>query len=151
MKNTFLILFYITFLIFTDGDKTTIPFKLGVISNFDDRLEELLSNMKLAKYFDFIINSYRSGFEKPEREIFNRAMAESKIDGLKPSDCLHIGDTPLTDYLGARNAGWYAALIHEREPITLQKKYGETNINTNHVFRSLFDFHKKLSNNQISW
>lgn len=107
--------------------------------------------MKLAKYFDFIINSYRSGFEKPEKEIFLKAMNESKLENLKPNECLHIGDTPLTDYFGARKAGWYAALIHEKAPVELQKKYGQSSINPNHVFSSLFDLQKRLSNNQITW
>lgn len=37
-------------------------FKLGVISNFDSRLDVLLRNMKLNHYFDFVLGSYQGEF-----------------------------------------------------------------------------------------
>jgi len=126
------------------------PFKLGVISNFDPRLEILLRNMKIDHFFDFILNSYDCRCEKPNPEIFQMAMERSELKDLKPNECLHIGDTALTDYFGARNSGWYAALIHEKDPDYLIKKYGEK-ILYYHCFSSLFDLHKKMVNNFISW
>lgn len=81
-------------------------------TRFDDifvcfaRLDVLLHNMKIAHYFDFVINSYDAGIEKPNIEIFKRAMKESDIEGLKPKECLHIGHSILPDYVGAQKAGW---------------------------------------------
>jgi REG-2-like HAD superfamily hydrolase len=126
------------------------PFKLGVISNFDHRLDILLRNMKINHFFDFVLNSYDAGVEKPDSEIFKIAMRYAEIDNLKPEECLHIGDTPTTDYLGARKAGWFGALIHERDSESLRRKYGEK-LDEHNVFSSLFDLHKKMSSNFISW
>ncbi|XP_055376910.1 rhythmically expressed gene 2 protein [Condylostylus longicornis] len=132
------------------GKNNELPLKLGVISNFDPRLDILLRNMKIDHFFDFIINSYDCRCEKPNPEIFHMAMKTSELQDLKPNECLHIGDTPITDYLGARNCGWFAALVHEKDPDFLIKKYGEK-IMYYHCFSSLFDLHKKMVNDFISW
>lgn len=100
-------------------------FKLGVISNFDSRLDVLLRNMKLNHYFDFVQSSYQAGFEKPDSEIFKIAMKASELKDLKPEECLHIGNTVTADYLGPRKAGWYSLLLHEKTPEKLREKYGK--------------------------
>jgi FMN phosphatase YigB (HAD superfamily) len=125
-------------------------FKLGVISNFDSRLDVLLRNMKLNHYFDFVLSSYQAGFEKPQREIFMKAMQSSELKDLKENECLHIGDTPVTDYLGAKEAGWNALLIHDKSPAQLKKKYGER-VEDHEVFSNLLDLHKGISNDYIKW
>lgn len=123
---------------------------MGVISNFDSRLDVLLRNMKLHQYFDFVLSSYQAGFEKPDKEIFKKAMKLSDLKDLKPSECLHIGDTPVTDYFGAREAGWYALLLHESTPEKLRKKYGEK-IEDHHVYQNFIDMHKDISKDYIKW
>lgn len=133
-----------------ENSSKTPPFKMGVISNFDHRLDVLLRNMKINHYFDFVTNSYDAGFLKPDKEIFHKAMKWSEIKDLRPEECLHIGDTPLTDYLGAKACGWHAALIHEKDPEYLRNKYGNK-IEDHTVFGSLFDLHKKISSDFISW
>jgi REG-2-like HAD superfamily hydrolase len=123
-------------------------FKLGVISNFDSRLDILLRNMKLQQYFDFVLSSYQAGFEKPDREIYLKAMRMSEIKDLKPEECLHIGDTPVTDYFGAKSAGWRSLLVHDKSPERLRKKYGEA-IEDHHVYQNILDIHKDISNNYL--
>jgi len=125
-------------------------FKMGVISNFDSRLDVLLRNMKLNHYFDFVLGSYQAGFEKPDKEIFKLAMKASELKDLKPAECLHIGNTPITDYFGARNAGWYSLLIHERPVEKLREKYGEK-IEDHHVYQNFIDLHKDISKDYIKW
>jgi REG-2-like HAD superfamily hydrolase len=125
-------------------------FKLGVISNFDSRLDILLRNMKLHQYFDFVLSSYQAGFEKPDRDIFLKAMRMSEMKDLKPYECLHIGDTPVTDYFGAKNAGWHSLMVHDKSPERLRNKYGE-NIEDHHVYQSILDMHKDISNDYIKW
>uniref|UniRef100_A0A1L8DN96 Putative reg-2-like protein n=1 Tax=Nyssomyia neivai TaxID=330878 RepID=A0A1L8DN96_9DIPT len=123
------------------------PFKIGVISNFDLRLETLLRNMKLFQYFDFVVGSYETGCTKPDPEIFRKAMEASKITDLQPSECLHIGNTPRNDYLGAKQFGWQGVLITERDPKELHAKYGD-DINEKDIFTSLYEFHKKITNGE---
>lgn len=124
--------------------------RVGVIANFDPRLDVLLRNTKLDQYLDFALNSYAAKAEKPQAEIFQRAMQESGLQDLKPEECLHVGDGPTTDYLGAKEVGWHAALVHEKSYAYLVKKYGNE-INRNHVFPSLYDFHKKLTDDSVVW
>lgn len=115
---------------------------LGCISNLDPRLDTILTNNKLRHFFRFILSSYEVGAEKPDQKIFEEAMKQSRIDCLKPEECLHIGNTPLLDYYGAKNSGWNAILIHERSPDQLAKKYPE--IDPNYVYSSLYNVHKQL-------
>lgn len=124
---------------------------MGVISNYDQRLSILLRNMKLDQYLDFAINSYDAGCEKPHEGIFKEAMRQSELPDLRPDQCLHIGESPVDDYMGARAAGWSAALVHEKHPENLLVKYGSDMIKDQHVFGSLFDFSKRLSNDEIQW
>lgn len=43
---------------------------LGVISNFDERLEAVLDDARIRSYFSFVITSYGLGVEKPSPAIF---------------------------------------------------------------------------------
>uniref|UniRef100_U5EYG3 Reg-2-like protein n=1 Tax=Corethrella appendiculata TaxID=1370023 RepID=U5EYG3_9DIPT len=127
------------------------PFKMGVISNFDPRLDILLRNMKLYHYFDFVLNSYSVGHMKPEKEIFEFAIKSAELENLKPEECLHIGSQVTADYFAARNAGWYCLLVHEKSAEELTRKYNDMVVEDNHVYSSLFDIHKKISNDYMKW
>lgn len=127
------------------------PFVLGVIANFDPRLPKLLANLKIDHFFEFHLNSYDCKVEKPHKEIFDLALKAANLNDLKPNECLHVGDGPTTDYLAAKAAGWHAALVHEKSAKYLMEKYGEDKIDEAFVFPSLYDFHRKLSNNSLNW
>jgi putative hydrolase of the HAD superfamily len=81
---------------------------LGVISNWDSRLKDTLEAMDLARHFDFILASTVVGSAKPDQKIFDEALRLSGVDG---QDACHIGDEPLADIQGARQAGVDAILI----------------------------------------
>lgn len=118
---------------------------LGVISNFDPRLDVTLINTKLRHYFDFVLTSYEFGIEKPDPKIYEAAMQLSKLSDLKAEECLHVGDKAALDYKGAADSGWAAALIQDHKPEEVKKKYGY--VDTDHVFSSLYDFHKHFESN----
>lgn len=82
---------------------------LGVISNFDARLHDLLKEMNLYNYFKFVITSYESGLVKPDSAIFKLAesLASTKSSDLK----IHIGDNFDLDYKAALDAGWNSILV----------------------------------------
>lgn len=115
---------------------------LGVVSNFDPRLSKTLENAKLRHYFQFVITSYELGIEKPDPRIFVEAMKLSRVKDLKPDECLHVGDTATLDYKGAKNAGWNAALVHNKDHADIQSKHEF--LHPDHVFATLFDLHKYL-------
>jgi putative hydrolase of the HAD superfamily len=83
-------------------------FKLGVISNWDERLRPLLGQLKLGAYFEAIIVSREFGSCKPLRGIFEHAVRKL---GLPPGAVLHVGDSLAMDVRGARAAGLRALLL----------------------------------------
>jgi putative hydrolase of the HAD superfamily len=83
-------------------------FKLGVISNWDERLRPLLKRLKLADHFEAIVVSREVGACKPSRAIFHHAVQKL---GLPPEAVLHVGDSLSMDVRGARAAGLSALLL----------------------------------------
>ncbi|HWD92989.1 MAG TPA: HAD-IA family hydrolase [Verrucomicrobiae bacterium] len=83
--------------------------RLGVISNWDERLRRLLRTLKLDNYFATLTISCEVGFPKPSRAIFQQTAAA--LD-LPPGAILHIGDSPEMDVAGAKAAGFQALQIH---------------------------------------
>ena len=81
---------------------------LAIISNWDRRLPDILRSLDLIDRFEAVTVSAIEGVEKPSQEIFQRTARRLGVD---PSSILHVGDSPLEDYSGARNAGFAAALI----------------------------------------
>ena len=81
---------------------------LGVVSNWDSRLQQTLSNLGLAHYFDFILASTVVGSAKPDEKIFHEALRQSKVDA---SEACHIGDEPYADYQGASKLGMGSILV----------------------------------------
>ncbi len=79
--------------------------KLGVISNWDERVRPLLQQLRLADFFDVIVVSCEVGFPKPSPVIFQHATEKL---ALAPETILHVGDSVDTDLHGARAAGFQA-------------------------------------------
>lgn len=77
--------------------------KLGVVSNFDERLSLIMRNLDLDKYFDFILPSRQTKWYKPMKQIFNHAAL--MVDKCPPSQVIHVGDNFELDYLAALHAG----------------------------------------------
>jgi len=77
-------------------------FQLAVISNFDGRLRFILEHLGISKYFAHIFISSELGADKPDPEIFRRAL---KFSELKPNEVLHVGDDPERDCEAASAAG----------------------------------------------
>jgi putative hydrolase of the HAD superfamily len=77
-------------------------FQLAVISNFDGRLRLILQHLGISKFFAHIFISSEIGADKPDPEIFQRAL---KLIDLKPNEVLHVGDDPQRDWEAASAAG----------------------------------------------
>jgi putative hydrolase of the HAD superfamily len=86
-------------------------FRLGIISNWDDRLRPLLRALKLDLFFETIVVSGEVGFPKPSPHIYQRA---AKDLGLDPAHIRHIGDSMEMDFQGASAAEFQALLIHRK-------------------------------------
>ena len=77
-------------------------FQLAVISNFDGRLRFILQHLGISNYFSYIFISSELGADKPDPEIFRRAIT---IMHLNANEVLHAGDDPERDWKAARAAG----------------------------------------------
>jgi putative hydrolase of the HAD superfamily len=77
-------------------------FQLGVISNFDGRLRMILEHLGLSKYFAHLFLSSELGADKPDPEIYRRAL---RLSNVRPDETLHVGDDPERDWAGATAAG----------------------------------------------
>ena len=100
---------------------------LGVVSNWDSRLPEILKNTGLASYFNFILASTVVGSAKPDAAIFEEALQRA---GVAPNEACHIGDEPSADIEGARNVGIDSILIdrqghHNGAALTKVKSFHE--------------------------
>lgn len=83
-------------------------YRTALISNWDDRLPELLEGLDLTSLLDPIVISYRVGAEKPAQRIFQTALDEA---GVAPHESLMVGDDYDADVLGAHAVGMKAVLI----------------------------------------
>jgi len=81
---------------------------LGVVSNWSETLEELLGRLGLARRFRVVLASAREGVEKPEPELFRRALERA---GVAAAEALHVGDQIEKDVAGARAAGITPVLL----------------------------------------
>jgi len=87
----------------------TPQFQLAVISNFDGRLRFILQHLGLSKYFAHVFISSELGADKPDPEIFRRALNVMHLDA---NEVLHVGDDPERDWKAASAAGLSVFRLH---------------------------------------
>ncbi|XP_071430300.1 haloacid dehalogenase-like hydrolase domain-containing protein 3 [Pithys albifrons albifrons] len=83
-------------------------FRMGVVSNFDNRLESILSGCDLRHHFDFVLTSEAAGAAKPDGRIFEEAL---RLGGVPPEQAAHVGDDYTRDYRAARAVGMHSFLL----------------------------------------
>jgi putative hydrolase of the HAD superfamily len=89
-------------------------FALGVISNFDSRLFDILDGFDIAQFFDPVIISTQAGAAKPKQGIFTRALTQA---GIEAQEALHVGDSYEADIVGARVAGLTPVFVNRGQKI----------------------------------
>ncbi|XP_044026000.1 haloacid dehalogenase-like hydrolase domain-containing protein 3 [Siniperca chuatsi] len=99
--------------VFPDSKKalescSSLGLKLGVVSNFDSRLEEILRVCGLLSHFSFLITSEEAGIAKPSPTIFNQALQKC---GVPAASVAHVGDHYMNDYLASRSVGIHGFLL----------------------------------------
>lgn len=88
-------------------------YRLAIVSNWDLSLHRVLAMFDLTPYFEAVTASLEEGVEKPDRQIFDLTL---KRLGAHPQETLHVGDNPIDDLQGARQAGLRALLIDRNQP-----------------------------------
>lgn len=89
-------------------------FKLAVVSNFMvmDGIEELLIENEIFNYFDFVVTSIKTGWRKPNINIYNEAINKS---GANIGAVTFIGDDYVNDYITPREIGMRAILLDREQ------------------------------------
>ena len=82
--------------------------RIGVISNSEGKLRSVFDRVGLLPYLDLVVDSHLEGVQKPDPEIFRRALLRLE---LAPNRAIYAGDIPEVDVLGARGAGMEGVVV----------------------------------------
>ena len=83
-------------------------YMLGVITNFDSRVRDVLRHLGIARYFRSVILASEEGAAKPHPDLFRTALRRFH---LSPGEALYVGDRPEHDVNGALAAGFVPVIL----------------------------------------
>ncbi|XP_059184507.1 haloacid dehalogenase-like hydrolase domain-containing protein 3 [Centropristis striata] len=126
--------------VFPDSNKTlercsSLGLKLGVVSNFDSRLEGILRVCGLLSHFSFVITSEQACVAKPSPAIFKQALQKC---GVPAASVAHVGDHYVKDYIASRYVGINGFLLDRHH------KHDQTDVPREHRLSSLEELLAKL-------
>lgn len=78
--------------------------KIGLITNTFSDERDFIKESVLYPYFDVALISYEQGICKPAPELFLKMTEEL---GVKPEECLYVGDGGSKELFAARDAGMH--------------------------------------------
>ena len=84
-------------------------YKLGIISNWDESLRDILEELEIIDFFDSITISSEIGIGKPDHEIFKSALSD--FPEFKSKNAIYLGDEYLMDILPAQELNIFAILF----------------------------------------
>ena len=82
-----------------------------LLSNNYPELTEMMKRLQIFDLFSGFVVSAHVGYEKPRKELFDYA---KKLAGVQTA--VMVGDNPVADVIGAKNAGFTAVLVHRNQP-----------------------------------
>ena len=85
-------------------------YKLGIIANQKKGLQKRLDEFGILEFFDIVIASAEVGVSKPDKEIFEIALAKANC---KPNECIMIGDRLDNDIIPANQIGMKTIWIRQ--------------------------------------
>jgi REG-2-like HAD superfamily hydrolase len=80
----------------------------GIISDWGTDLVPILHAHEVTRHLDFVVASAAVGAAKPHPDIFRYALVRAR---LQPHEVMYVGDSYVSDVLGARTVGIEAVLI----------------------------------------
>jgi HAD superfamily hydrolase (TIGR01549 family) len=83
-------------------------YRLGLISNFEQWLEERLIELEVGQLFDVSVISGFVKIEKPDPAIYELALARARVE---PSKAIHVGDSMSMDVEPASSVGMHTVLL----------------------------------------
>ncbi len=82
--------------------------KLGIVSNFDDRIYSVMRSLDILAFFDVVTISSEAGYCKPDVRIFETAVRAMSVP---PAAILFVGDSLHDDVEAGLQAGLQAVLV----------------------------------------
>ena len=86
-------------------------FKLGLVSNRSDPLDEIVESLGLKDMFDLMLAAGEVGWYKPDPRLL--LIAAERL-GVEPGETLYLGDNFHADVMGASAAGMTPVLLDPR-------------------------------------
>jgi putative hydrolase of the HAD superfamily len=86
----------------------SLDLRLGVISNFEGWLADMLVELEVGHLFETIVISGPEGIEKPDPKLYEIAIERMRVD---PSSAVHVGDSPAMDAAPAASVGMKPVLL----------------------------------------
>jgi len=83
-------------------------YRLGLISNFEQWLEERLIELEVGQLFDVSVISGFVKIEKPDPAIYELALQRA---GVEPANAMHVGDSMSMDVEPAGSVGMHTVLL----------------------------------------
>jgi HAD superfamily hydrolase (TIGR01662 family) len=110
---------------------------LGIIANTitETEIPDWIETDHLTEYFKTVILSSKLGIRKPNPEIYLEA---ARRIGVKPENCVYVGDNPVRDVEGAHAAGYGMSIILI-EPATLKKEPPKGDIKPDRTIQELIE------------
>jgi FMN phosphatase YigB (HAD superfamily) len=93
---------------------------LGIIANTitETEIPDWMESEGITRFFKAVVLSSRVALRKPDPEIYWEA---ARRVGVEPARCAYVGDNPVRDVEGTRDAG-FGLMILMLEPATLAKE-----------------------------
>ncbi len=82
--------------------------KIYCASNENEELNNFFIHFGISKYFEKVFTSEKLGVEKPNPRFFETILKETDYS---PDEVIHVGDSLVSDCLGAHRAGIKSVLI----------------------------------------
>jgi len=103
-------------------------FTIGLLSNLNNDMDQLLERLGLTGYFDLCITSKDVETGKPDPQMFIAALEKAAVEA---SQAIHVGDQYYSDVSGARLVGI--------KPVLLDRDNRHPDINDCSKVRNLFE------------
>ena len=106
-------------------------YRLGIIANQPVGTKARLDEYGVGQYFSLVLSSAEEGVEKPDREIFLRALS---LSGCEAADAVMVGDRPDNDILPAKSLGMKTVRITQGMgglmPVTSEKMRADLTVSS---------------------
>ncbi|KLE03687.1 HAD hydrolase-like protein [Aliarcobacter butzleri] len=94
-------------------------FLISLVSNFDERLNQVLKDLEIYDLLDSKFISQEVGLEKPDVEFFKLPLKKHNIEAV---DAFFIGDSYFLDFIPSQTLGIFPILLDENSRFPLLPK-----------------------------